>query len=133
MFVCLNEALLGIALHFGMWKYMYHCKLGMANGQHQVVGGASLELQGRNIEYFNISLKDSIKGCWYEWFNMYDNNNSLPPCSGRQPDVQVPSWINVLTDFVVSKAIVLLAEIANLETRGLTAEAIEIDFVFKSI
>jgi hypothetical protein len=35
----------------------------MAEGQHQLVGGASLELrQGKKIEYLDIPLKDNIKG-----------------------------------------------------------------------
>jgi hypothetical protein len=62
IFVHLCEAYLGISPHFGLWKYLYHCKPRMAGGQHQVVGGASLELrQGRKFEYLDIPLKDSIK------------------------------------------------------------------------
>jgi hypothetical protein len=40
IFVHLCEAYLGVSLHFGLWKYLYHCKPGLARGQHQVVGGA---------------------------------------------------------------------------------------------
>jgi hypothetical protein len=62
VFVHLCEAYFGILLHFGLWKYLYHCHPGMARGQHQLVGGASLELrQNRKIEYLDIPLKDSIK------------------------------------------------------------------------
>jgi hypothetical protein len=45
IFVHLCEAFLGILHHFGLWKYLYHCRPGMAGGQHQLVGGASLELR----------------------------------------------------------------------------------------
>jgi hypothetical protein len=63
IFVHLCEAYLRISPHFGLWKYLYYCKSGMAGGQHQVVGGASLELRwGRKVEYLDISLKDNIKG-----------------------------------------------------------------------
>jgi hypothetical protein len=63
MFVHLCEAFLGIIPHFGLWKYLYHCRPGMAGGQHQLVGGASLELRrGRKVKYLDIPLKDSIKG-----------------------------------------------------------------------
>jgi hypothetical protein len=63
MFVHLCEAFLGIIPHFGLWKYLYHCRPRMAGGQHQLVGGASLELRrGRKVEYLDIPLKDSIKG-----------------------------------------------------------------------
>jgi hypothetical protein len=63
VFVHLCEAFLGILPHFGRWKYLYHYRPGMAGGQHQSVGGASLELhQGRKVEYLDIPLKDSIKG-----------------------------------------------------------------------
>jgi hypothetical protein len=44
MFVHLCKAFLGILPHFGLWKYLYHYRVGMAEGQHQLVGGASLEL-----------------------------------------------------------------------------------------
>jgi hypothetical protein len=62
VFVHLYKAFLAILPHFGLWKYLYHCWLGMAGGQHQLVGGASLELRrGRKVEYLDIPLKDSIK------------------------------------------------------------------------
>jgi hypothetical protein len=63
VFVHLCEAYLGILPHFSLWKYLYHCWHGMAGGQHQLVGGASLEMCcGRKTEYLDIQLKDSIKG-----------------------------------------------------------------------
>jgi hypothetical protein len=45
IFIHLCEAYLGILPHFGLWKYLYHCWPGMAGGQHQLVGGASLEMR----------------------------------------------------------------------------------------
>jgi hypothetical protein len=45
IFVHLCEAFLGILPHFGLWRYLYHCRSGIAGGQHQLVGGASLELR----------------------------------------------------------------------------------------
>jgi hypothetical protein len=42
VFVHLCEAFLGILPHFGLWKYLYHCRPRMAGGQHQLIGGASL-------------------------------------------------------------------------------------------
>jgi hypothetical protein len=45
MFVHLCEAFLGILPHFGLWKYLCHYRPGMAGGQHQLVGSASLELR----------------------------------------------------------------------------------------
>jgi hypothetical protein len=79
IFVHLCEAFLGILLHFGLWRYLYHCRPGMAGGQHQLVGGASLELRrGRKVEYLDIPLKDIIKGWCLEWFTMENHNKSLP-------------------------------------------------------
>jgi hypothetical protein len=92
IFVHLCEAFHGILPRFGLWRYLYHYRPGMAGGQHQLVGGASLELrQGRKIEYLDIPLKDSIKGWRLKWFTMEDHNKSLPPRSGRWPDVRKPS------------------------------------------
>jgi hypothetical protein len=80
VFVHLCEALLGILPHFGLWKYLYHYRPGMAGGQHQLVGGASLEMRrGRKIDYLDIPLKDNIKGWRLEWFIVENHGNSLPP------------------------------------------------------
>jgi hypothetical protein len=134
VFVNLCEAYLGILPHFGLWKYLYHCRPGMAGGQHQLVGGASLEMRrGRKIEYLDIPLKDSIKGWRLEWFIVENHRNSLPPRSGRQPDVRAPSWTESPTDLEIVEARVLLAEDGFLKEKGLTAEVVVADFVFKKI
>jgi hypothetical protein len=92
IFIYLCEAYLGILPHFGLWKYLYHCRPGMAGEHHQLVGGASLELRrGRKSKYLDISLKDSIKGWRLEWFIVENHCKSLPPQSGRQPDIRTPS------------------------------------------
>jgi hypothetical protein len=106
----------------------------MAGGKHQLVGGASLEMRrGRKTEYLEIPLKDSIKGWRLEWFIVDNYGNSLPSRSGRQPDVRTPSWTESPTDEEVAEASVLLAEVGLLKERGLTAEAVVTDFVFKNI
>jgi hypothetical protein len=64
---------------------------------------------------------------------MENHNKSLSPHSGRQPDVCVPSWIEAPTDSEVVEAKVLLAKIAGLAERGLTAKVVAVDFVFKNI
>jgi hypothetical protein len=49
-------------------------------GQHQLVGGASLEMRrGRKTEYLDIPLKDSITGWRLEWFIVDNHYKSLPP------------------------------------------------------
>jgi hypothetical protein len=106
----------------------------MAGGQHQLVGGTSLEMRrGRKADYLDIPLKDSIKGWRLEWFIVVNHGNSLPPRSGRQPDVRTPSWTESPTDQEVTEAGALLAEVGLLKERGLTAEAVVADFVFKNI
>jgi hypothetical protein len=134
IFIHLCEAYLGILPHFGLWKYLYHCWAGMAGGQHQLVGGASLELRRRRkSEYLDIPLKDSIKGWRLEWFIVENHCKSLPPRSGRQPDVRTLSWVESPTPSEVTKAKVLFAEICLLKDRGLTAKAVVADFIFKNI
>jgi hypothetical protein len=87
-------------------------------GQHQLVGGASLEMRrGRKTDYLDIPLKDSIKGWLLEWFIVENHGNSLPPRSGRQPDVRTPSWTESPTDQEVAEAGVLLAEVGLLKER----------------
>jgi hypothetical protein len=56
-----------------------------------------------------------------------------PPRLGRQPDVRTPSWTESLTNLEVAEAGALLAEVGLLKERGLTAEAVVADFVFKNI
>jgi hypothetical protein len=125
VFVHLCEAFLGIPPQFGLWKYLYHCRPGMAGGKHQLVGGASLELhRGMKNEYLDIPLKDSIKGWLFKWFTMENHNKLLPTQSGRQPDVRTPSWTEVLTDSELAESKVLLAEIYALKNRGLTVELV---------
>jgi hypothetical protein len=58
---------------------------------------------------------------------------SPPPRSGRQPDVRTPRWTESPTDQEVAEAGALLAEVGLLKERGLTAEAVVADFVFKNI
>jgi hypothetical protein len=134
IFVHLCEAFLGVLPHFGLWKYLYHCRPGMVGGQHQLVGGASLEMcRGRKTDYLDIPLKDSIKGWRLEWFIMENHGNSLAPRSGRQPNVRTPSWTESPTDQEVAEAGALLAEVGLLKESGLTAEVVVADFVFKNI
>jgi hypothetical protein len=65
---------------------------------------------------------------------LYKNMASpTPPRSGRQPDVRALSWTESPTDLEIAEARVLLAEIGLLKERGLTAEAVVVDFVFKNI
>jgi hypothetical protein len=116
IFVHLCEAFLGILPHFGLWRYLYHYRPGTTGEQHQLVGGASLELRwGRKVEYLDIPLKDSIKGWRIEWFTMENHNKSIPPRSGRQPDVRTPSRVESPTYSEVVEAKVLLAEICSLK------------------
>jgi hypothetical protein len=97
-------------------------------------GGASLEMcRGRKIEYLDIPLKDIIKGWRLEWFIVENYGNSLPPRSGRQPDVHAPSWTESPTDLEIAEARVLLAEVGLLKGKGLTVEVVVTDFVFKNI
>jgi hypothetical protein len=106
----------------------------MAGGQHQLVGGTSLELRrGSKVEYLDIPLKESIKGWHLEWFTMENHNKSLPPRLGSQSDVRTPSWVESPTCSEVAEVKVLLAETSSLKERGLTAEAVVADFVFKNI
>jgi hypothetical protein len=88
---------------------------------------------GRKTDYLDIPLKDSIKGWRLEWFIVENHGNSLPPRSGRQPDVRTPSWIESPTDMEVAEAGALLAEVGLLKERGLNAEDVVTDFIFKNI
>jgi hypothetical protein len=62
-----------------------------------------------------------------------NHGNSLPPRSGRQPDVRTPSWTESPTNLEVAEVGALLAEVGLLKERGLTAEAVVADFIFKNL
>ncbi len=64
---------------------------------------------------------------------METHGNSPPPRSGRQADGRTPSWTESPTDQEVAEAGVLLTEVGLLKERGLTAEVVVTDFVFKNI
>jgi hypothetical protein len=89
--------------------------------------------RGRKTKYLDIPLKDSIKGWRLEWFIVENHCESLPPRSGRQPDVRTPSWVESPIPLEVTETKVLLDEICLLKETGLTAEAVVADFVFKNI
>jgi hypothetical protein len=56
-----------------------------------------------------------------------------PPRSGSQSDVRTPSWTESPIDLEVAEAGALLAEVGLLKEKGLTAEAVFANFVFKNI
>jgi hypothetical protein len=85
------------------------------------------------VEYLDIPLKDGIKRWRLEWFIMENHGKSLPPRSGRQPDVCTRRWVESPTFSEITEAKVLLDEICSLKDRGLTVEAVVTDFVFKNI
>lgn len=86
----LCEAFLGIAPHFGLWKYLYHRKPRMRDKRHHVVGGASMELRrDQKVDYLDIPLKGNNKGWHYEWFILENHNNSA--YSGKQPNLRLAS------------------------------------------
>jgi hypothetical protein len=85
------------------------------------------------VEYLDIPRKDNIKGWRLEWFIVENHCKSLPPRSGRQPDVRTPRWVESPTFSEVTKAKVLLAEICLLKDGGMTTEVVVADFVFKNI
>jgi hypothetical protein len=89
--------------------------------------------RGRKVDYLDIPLKDSIKGWRLDWLFVENHGNSLPPWSGRQPDVRTLSWTESPTDLEVAEAGALLAEVVLLKQRGLTAEAVVANFIFKNI
>jgi hypothetical protein len=134
VFVHLCEAYLGILPHFGLWKYLYHCRPGMAGGVALAhgwceFGDASWEedrvsRQPTQGQHHRMAL--GVVYCRKSW-------QVHPPRSGRQPDVRAPSWTESPTDLEITEARVLLAEIGFLKERGLTAEAVVADFVFKNI
>jgi hypothetical protein len=77
--------------------------------------------------------QDSIKGWRLEWFIVENHGQSLPPRSGRQPDVRAPSWTESPIDLEIAEVRVLLVEVGLLKEKGLTAEAVVADFIFKNI
>jgi hypothetical protein len=64
---------------------------------------------------------------------LWKTTASPSPRSRRQPDVCTSSWVESPTSLEVTEARVLLAEIYLLKERGLTAEVVVADYVFKNI
>ena len=90
IFIHLCEAFLGIPPHFGLWKYLFHCKAGKYKGVLQVIGGASLEMRkDRRAVYLDTRLNDSNKGWHAEWFIIENHQKYLPKPSRKQPDTKL--------------------------------------------
>jgi hypothetical protein len=66
LFVHLCEAFLRVLPHFGLWKYLYHCRPGMAGGQHQLVGARAWRcaVEGRLITLTFHSRTALRDGAW---------------------------------------------------------------------
>jgi hypothetical protein len=66
IFVHLCEAFLDVLPHFGLWKYLYHCRPGMAGGQHQLVEVRAWRCvaEGRLITSTSPSRTASRNGVW---------------------------------------------------------------------
>src|SRR5688572_12603886 len=56
-----------------------------------------------------------------------------PPTVREAADVRTPRWTESPTDQEVAEVGTLLAEVGLLKERGLTAEAVVADFIFKNI
>ena len=134
IFIHICEAFLGIPPHFGLWKYLFHCKVGRFKGVQQMIGGASFEMmKDRRSVYLNTNLKDTNKGWHAEWFVMVNHHDSIPPPSGQKPDPETKAWEEAPTEEEIVEVNILLKEIQALKEKGLTAHAIVIDFVFRNI
>jgi hypothetical protein len=66
VFVHLCKAFLGVLPHFGLWKYLYHCRPRMAGGQHQLVGARAWRcaMGGRLTTSTYHSRTTSKDGAW---------------------------------------------------------------------
>lgn len=134
IFIHLCEAFLGIPPHFGLWKYLFHCKVEKFRGVQQMIGGASLEMRkDRRSVYLNSNLKDTNKGWHAEWFVMVNHHDSIPSPSGQKPDLETKAWEEAPTEEEMVEVNALLKEIQALKDKGLTAHAVVIDFVFHNI
>ncbi|KAJ1265177.1 hypothetical protein BS78_08G059500 [Paspalum vaginatum] len=121
IFIHLCEAFLGIISHFGLWKYLYHCEPDMRDEVLQVIGDASFKPRhGRKSMYLDIPLNDSNRGWHADCFTIENHGKSLLARSGRLPNTKHSNDI-------------LLKEIADLKEKGLTAQAVVIDFAFRGI
>lgn len=110
------------------------CKPGMREAVLQVVGGASLELcRDQKSVYLDIPLKDNNRGWHSRWFTMENHRNSLPTRLGRHPNTKLPSWEEAPTNQEATETDALLAKIVDLKEKGLTAQAVVIDFAFCNI
>jgi hypothetical protein len=134
IYVHLCEAFLGVLPHFGLWKYLYHCRPGMAGGSIRwwgvrvwrcVVGGRLTILKSRS----RIVSRDGA------WSGLLLRTTEIlsPHGQGDSQMFALRVGPSPPTDQEVAEAGALLAEVGLLKERGLTAEAVVADFVFKNI
>lgn len=133
VFMHLCEAFLGIAPHFNLWRYLYLCKHQIREGSHQHVGGAGFQLRDhRKSVYLDLPLPQTNKDWTDKWFVMENIDHSVPPSSGIVP-LGGESWTELPSESEMDDVEILLERIAHLKDRGLTAMAVAVDFVYRSI
>jgi len=132
-FIHLCEAFLGIAPHFDLFRYLYHCKIYLYEGKRSYVGGAGFQMrQGRSEDYFKLPFYSSLKGWQNEWFLIENHGASITKSTGHLAETK-DSWSALPSRRDNNQIQELLGKIKVLKERGLTAMAVAIDFVHHNI
>lgn len=136
-FIYFCEAFLGIAPHFHLWRYLYRVKrIGSGprgDGPTRITGGAGIALRmGRQKDYFDLQLLDCHKEWRRDWFYMVDQPPLLPSRTGKAPKEQ-ESWRALPVGGECNDIPELMSMISGVKQRGLTAMAVTVSFVARTI
>ncbi|KAK1629718.1 hypothetical protein QYE76_004033 [Lolium multiflorum] len=101
IFITVCEDFLGIDPHWGLWRKIFYVKRHSGGEGPHVVGGVGFVV-GKEVNYFNIRMRESVQGWRQKWFYLRDSpasdhHSNLPPFDDILEAVPKKSWQNTLT------------------------------------
>ena len=132
VFITLCEAYLGIAPHFNLWQYFFWVRASSNSLPLPVVGGACIQLCGRQPHYFDLSLPTFLKGWHQDWLYIRNDESTLLSFTGNPP-VYREAWRWGVPDKEMGRLSPVLEQVEALKAEGLMGEAILCTFLARRI
>jgi hypothetical protein len=133
VFVHFHEALLGIKLHWVLFRKFFRLKPQPSANNPRVVGGAGIQMREDATEqYLSYKLIDSNQDWKSKWFYITNHHPELPKPSRKHPKHR-PWWNSEPTMQEGIQLPELLAKIKALREAGLRAEHVAFSFMKRRV
>jgi hypothetical protein len=122
IFITVCEAFLGIDSYWGLWRKNFFVKRHSGGESPHVVGGVGFVI-GKEVNYFNFPMRESVQGWRSKWFYLMDHpasghRSNLPSFEDVLEAVPKKSWQNALTAQEKVLADELYEKIPDLKSAG---------------